>query len=68
MTRFEEIGRNFIIRASSLEKAKESYDKSCEMCCLRGMRLDCDACCINTAYEKAKTAFRPDGNRILYTA
>lgn len=46
MTKFERIGVNFQYDASNKEEANKSFMYSCNCCCQKGMRIDCDRCAI----------------------
>lgn len=58
MTRFEEIGRDKITLSVTMEQCDRNFKKSCELCCTRGMRLECERCAINDAYDTAKFIFK----------
>ena len=46
MTKFEQIGVNRQFDAVNTEDANKAFARSCEVCCNRGIKLDCDKCCI----------------------
>lgn len=46
MTKFEQVGINFQYDASTKEQAIKSFNISCNICCCKGMRIDCDRCAI----------------------
>lgn len=46
MTRFEEIGVEIQYGATSKRKAQGSFRYSCDVCCNRGMHIECDRCAI----------------------
>ena len=46
MTKFEQVGVNFQYDATSIEQANRSFAYSCNCCCHKGMRIDCDRCAI----------------------
>lgn len=46
MTKFEQIGINYQYDARSIEEANKSFQHSCNCCCNKGIRIDCDKCAI----------------------
>lgn len=52
MTRFEECGAHIQYCAKSKPQAVQSFRRSCNMCCNRGFRIDCDRCGIAYAHER----------------
>lgn len=46
MTKFEQVGVDLQCDAMSVRDAVKSFRYSCKVCCLRGMRIDCDRCAI----------------------
>lgn len=46
MTRFERIGINYQYEANNIKEANKAFQHSCDCCCNKGMRLDCDRCAI----------------------
>ena len=46
MTKFETVGVNYQHAARSLEEAKKAFVYSCNCCCNKGIRIDCDKCSI----------------------
>lgn len=52
MTRFEEVGVERQLMSDSKARAERAFRHSCELCCYRGFRIDCDRCSIaHTHYE-----------------
>lgn len=51
MTKFEQVGINYQYAAETKEQARRSFDHSCNCCCNRGMRIDCDRCAIAVAHN-----------------
>lgn len=51
MIKFERVGVNFQYDATSIEQANKSFKYSCECCCHKGIRLDCDRCAIAHAHS-----------------
>lgn len=46
MIKFERVGVNFQYDATNIEQANKSFKYSCECCCTKGIRLECDRCAI----------------------
>lgn len=46
MTKFETIGVQAQLDAESTQDALRHFKWSCNCCCYRGMKLDCDRCAI----------------------
>lgn len=44
MTKFEQRGIQFQYDASNKEQAQKSFAYSCDCCCTKGMRIECDHC------------------------
>lgn len=57
MHKFEQIGINFQYDASTKEQAIRSFKISCNICCRKGMRIDCDRCAIAEAHSLIMTCF-----------
>lgn len=51
MTKFEEIGTERIALARTQEHTERVFAKSCDLCCSRGIRLECGRCAIETAFN-----------------
>ncbi len=49
MTRFEERGIEIQYNARSISAANKRFQSSCDKCCSRGLRIDCDRCAIAVA-------------------
>lgn len=52
MSRFEEVGMNLQIQSDSKSQAERRFEYSCELCCKRGLRIDCDRCGINVIHQR----------------
>lgn len=50
MTHFERIGAEWQESALNAHQAIKSFNRSCEICCERGYRIDCDRCEIKAAH------------------
>ena len=46
MTKFETIGVNYQYDARNTEEANKSFEHSCNCCCNKGIKLECDRCAI----------------------
>ncbi len=57
MIKFERVGVNFQYEAASIEQANNSFKYSCECCCTKGIRLDCDRCAIAHAHSLVVACF-----------
>lgn len=57
MTKFEQVGVNYQNDAESKEQANCSFRYSCECCCTRGLRIECDRCAIAVAHNLTIAAF-----------
>ena len=57
MTKFEQVGVNYQNDAGSKEQANRSFRYSCECCCNRGLRIECDRCAIAVAHNLTIAAF-----------
>lgn len=44
MTKFEQIGINNLYKAKDKETLNRNFSWSCDLCCNRGMRIECDRC------------------------
>ena len=57
MIKFERIGVNLQYDADSLKEANKLFNYSCECCCTKGIRLDCDRCAIAHAHTMVAAYF-----------
>ena len=57
MTKFEQVGVNFQYDATSIEQANRSFAYSCNCCCHKGMRIDCDKCAIAHTHNLVVACF-----------
>ena len=46
MTKFETIGVNRQYESETVREANKAFNHSCNCCCNRGMKIDCDKCSI----------------------
>lgn len=57
MTKFEQIGINIQLGAVSKEDATKKFSYSCNVCCHKGMRIDCDRCAIAVTHNQLIAIF-----------
>ena len=62
MTKFETIGVNFQYAATTIEQVNNSFKYSCDCCCNKGMRIDCDRCAIAHAHSLVVAYFADKAN------
>lgn len=51
MTAFETKGVELQRDSSSGFQARKRFENSCNICCTRGIRIECDRCAIKVAHE-----------------
>ena len=51
MIKFEQIGVNFQHEATSLQEANKFFKYSCDCCCNKGIKLECDRCAISHVHS-----------------
>ena len=56
-TKFEQVGINIQYSAISKEDALKKFEYSCNVCCTRGMRIDCDHCAIACVHQQIIATF-----------
>lgn len=57
MTKFEQVGVNMQYEATTKEVAIRKFSRSCECCCNKGMRIECNKCSIATVYQLVVASF-----------
>ena len=57
MTKFEQIGINIQLSATSKEDALKKFNHSCNLCCYKGMHIDCDHCAIAVTHNQLIAIF-----------
>ena len=62
MTKFETIGTQRQYDSASKYEADRNYRISCNICCSRGMKLDCDRCAIEVAHSLVVATFDNNNN------
>lgn len=58
MTKFESVGVNMQIESASTAQAIRRFSNSCDICALRGLRIECDCCAIREAHRQVVANFR----------
>lgn len=56
MTFFESKGVEFQMSANTIEQADRMFNYSCQICCNRGLRIDCDRCAICCVHDQVCAA------------
>ena len=51
MTKFETVGINNLMNATNKETLINRFSWSCNCCCAKGMRIECDRCAIAYNYN-----------------
>ena len=64
MTKFEQVGVNMQYGAITREIASQKFSRSCECCCNRGLRIDCDKCAIETAHRLVIASFETERREV----
>ncbi len=57
MTKFEQKGIQLQYSAATKEYAQKVFSYSCDCCCNKGMRIDCDRCAINSVHQMVVAYF-----------
>ena len=60
MTKFEQVGVNMQYEAPTKEIAIKKFSRSCECCCNKGIRLECDRCAIETVHKLVIASFETE--------
>lgn len=60
MTKFEQVGVNMQYDAPTKEIAIKKFSRSCECCCNKGIRLECDRCSIETVHRLVIASFETE--------
>lgn len=61
MTKFEQIGVNYQHDAETPKQAMNAFKYSCNCCCSKGMRIDCDKCAIAATHNLVMACFNKKG-------
>ena len=62
MQKFEQVGVNYQYAAASKKEAQRTFAYSCNCCCNKGMRIDCDHCAISHVHSMV-LAYFDDSNQ-----
>lgn len=57
MTKFEQRGIELQHEAVSVSHARKNFAYSCDVCCNRGLHLDCDRCAIAATHSLVVATF-----------
>lgn len=57
MTKFETIGVSYQYEAANSYQATKSFQHSCNCCCAKGMKIECDSCAIAHAHSLVMAYF-----------
>lgn len=57
MTKFEQIGVERQLESDSKREALRNFRHSCEVCCYRGIHLNCDKCSIAFVHSEVVACF-----------
>ena len=57
MTYFESKGVEIQGNCLNEFQARKQFERSCECCCMRGLRINCDSCAVKAAHEQVLDAF-----------
>ena len=57
MTKFEQIGVERQLESDSKKEALRNFRHSCNVCCYRGIHLNCDKCSIAEAHKQVVATF-----------
>lgn len=56
MTKFEQVGINYQYDATTIQQANKAFSYSCNCCCTKGVRIDCDKCAIAVVHNHVVAA------------
>lgn len=65
MTKFEQIGVERQLESETKREALKNFKHSCEVCCYRGMRIDCERCSIAFVHSEVVACFDDYAKRHL---
>lgn len=57
MTKFEQVGVNMQYESDTKEIAIKRFSRSCECCCNKGMRIECDRCSVAVVHKLVIASF-----------
>ena len=70
MTKFEQIGCQLQQSSDSIREACRRFNYSCQICCTRGVHIDCDHCAIQCVHQQTVAClrdFKPNPARLCYS-
>ena len=56
MIKFEQVGINLQNECETIKEAESKFARSCEICCNRGLHIECDRCLIAAAHKLTVSA------------
>lgn len=57
MTKFEQIGVERQYQSADKVESDRNFRISCNICCRKGLHIDCDRCAIAVAHEAVQVVF-----------
>lgn len=51
MIKFEQVGVNLQNESETVKEAQSKFARSCDICCNRGLHIDCDRCFIAASHK-----------------
>lgn len=57
MTKFEQIGVERQYQSLDKVESDRNFRISCNICCRKGLHIDCDRCAISVAHEAVQVVF-----------
>lgn len=64
MTKFEQRGVEFQYEAASRREADSKFSYSCNICCNRGLMIECDRCAIRATHDLTVAYFATRGRMV----
>lgn len=69
MTKFEQIGVNNLMSTTNKFDLQKGFNWSCNCCCTKGLRINCDRCAIAYNYKLLMAYYadkeRPNNTKLL---
>lgn len=62
-TKFETIGVERQYQSVDAKESNRNFSISCNICCRKGLRIDCDKCAIAVAHEAIQVVFGEGGDK-----
>lgn len=57
MTKFEQIGVNRQYESETVNQANRAFKHSCDVCCNKGIKIDCERCSIEFVHSLVVACF-----------